>query len=249
MKAWQNYFKIMQEVVEKAYDSQGEQLEKAARVLAECTKNNGLIHLFGSGHSSLMTEDVFWRAASLANTHAIFESSVAGINEITKTSKIEKLEGLGNILVQYNHVEKPDVMICLSNSGNNAVTNDVALECKKRGVTVIAFTNIEYADQLTTQHSSGKKLKDIADIIIDNCSLIGDAAVKLDGLEMKVGATSTIPVAFMLQALMVQTCEYLLEEGIKPDVWYNGHLAYESEDVKKHNDELAEKYYRRVRNL
>ncbi len=249
MKAWQNYFKIMQEVVEKAYDSQGEQLEKAARVLAECTKNNGLIHLFGSGHSSLMTEDVFWRAASLANTHAIFESSVAGINEITKTSKIEKLEGLGNILVQYNHVEKPDVMICLSNSGNNAVTNDVALECKKRGVTVIAFTNIEYADQLTTQHSSGKKLKDIADIVIDNCSLIGDAAVKLDGLEMKVGATSTIPVAFMLQALMVQTCEYLLEEGIKPDVWYNGHLAYESEDVKKHNDELAEKYYRRVRNL
>lgn len=249
MKAWQNYFKIMQEVVEKAYDSQGEQLEKAARVLVECTKNNGLIHLFGSGHSSLMTEDVFWRAASLANTHAIFESSVAGINEITKTSKIEKLEGLGNILVQYNHVEKPDVMICLSNSGNNAVTNDVALECKKRGVTVIAFTNIEYADQLTTQHSSGKKLKDIADIVIDNCSLIGDAAVKLDGLEMKVGATSTIPVAFMLQALMVQTCEYLLEEGIKPDVWYNGHLAYESEDVKKHNDELAEKYYRRVRNL
>ncbi len=249
MKAWQNYFKIMQEVVEKAYDSQGEQLEKAARVLAECTKNNGLIHLFGSGHSSLMTEDVFWRAASLANTHAIFESSVAGINEITKTSKIEKLEGLGNILVQYNHVEKPDIMICLSNSGNNAVTNDVALECKKRGVTVIAFTNIEYADQLTTQHSSGKKLKDIADIVIDNCSLIGDAAVKLDGLEMKVGATSTIPVAFMLQALMVQTCEYLLEEGIKPDVWYNGHLAYESEDVKKHNDELAEKYYRRVRNL
>ncbi len=193
MKAWQKYFKTMQEVVEKAYDSQGEQLEKAARVLAECTKNNGLIHLFGSGHSSLMTEDVFWRAASLANTHAIFESSVAGINEITKTSKIEKLEGLGNILVQYNHVEKPDVMICLSNSGNNAVTNDVALECKKRGVTVIAFTNIEYADQLTTQHSSGKKLKDIADIVIDNCSLIGDAAVKLDGLEMKVGGYFDYP--------------------------------------------------------
>ena len=66
---------------------------------------------------------------------------------------------------------------------------------------------------------------------------------------MKVGATSTIPVAFMLQALMVQTCENLVSQGIQPDVWYNGHLAYESEDVKNHNDELAEKYYRRVRNL
>lgn len=249
MKAWQRYFEIMQDVVKKAYDTQKDAIEKAAELMSECTKNNGLIHLFGSGHSSLVTEDVFWRAASLANTHAIFESSVAGINEITKTSKIEKLEGMGQILVDYNHVNVPDVMICVSNSGNNAVTNDVALECKRRQVPVIAFTNIVYADQLTTQHSSGLKLKDIADVVIDNCSLIGDAAVEIEDFPMKVGATSTIPVAFMLQALMVQTCENLVSQGIQPDVWYNGHLAYESEDVKNHNDELAEKYYRRVRNL
>lgn len=249
MKAWQRYFEVMQSVVKKAYETQGETLDKAAELMTECTKNGGLIHLFGSGHSSLVTEDVFWRAASLANTHAIFESSVAGINEITKTSKIEKLEGMGQILVDYNHVNVPDIMICISNSGNNAVTNDVALECKRRNVPVIAFTNTVYADQLTTQHSSGKKLKDIADIVIDNCSLIGDAAVEIEGFPMKVGATSTIPVVFMLQGLMVQTCENMVKQGLQPDVWYNGHLAYESEDVKKHNDELAEKYYRRVRNL
>lgn len=249
MEAWQKYFQVMNEVVKKAYETQGDNITKAAHVMTECTKADGIIHLFGTGHSSLITEDVFWRAATLANVHAIFESSVAGINEITKTSKIEKLEGMGQILVAYNHVAKPDVMICVSNSGNNAVTVDVALACKERGVPVIAFTNIDYANQLTTQHSTGKKLKDIADIVIDNCSLIGDAAVEIENFDMKVGATSTIPVAYMLQSLMVQTCANLVKEGIKPDVWYNGHLAYESESVKEHNDQLAEKYYRRIRNL
>lgn len=249
MQAWQRYFEIMNEVVKKAYDTQGENIMRAADILTECTKNDGIIHMFGSGHSSLVTEDVFWRSATLANVHAISESGVAGINEITKTSHMEKLEGVGRVIAEYNRLVPPDVLVCVSNSGNNASTVDMALAAKERGLPVIAFTNVEYADQLTTQHSSGKKLKDIADVVIDNCSIIGDAAVKLDGLEVKVGATSTIPVVYMLAALLVQTCDNLLQQGITPDVYYNGHLAYESDHVKEHNDALVDKYYWRMRNL
>ena len=249
MQAWQRYFQTMNEVVQKAYDTQGDNIMAAAKILAECTKNDGIIHMFGCGHSSLVTEDVFWRSATLANVHAIFESGVAGINEITKTSRLEKVEGLGRILVEYNRLAPPDVLVCFSNSGNNAGTVDAALAAQERGLPVIAFTNVEYADQLTTHHSSGKKLKDIADVVIDNCSIIGDAAVKLDGLDVKVGATSTIPVVYMLAALLVQTCDELLRQGITPDVYYNGHLAYERDDVKVHNDALVDKYYRRMRNL
>lgn len=249
MQAWQKYFTVMNEVVQKAYDTQGENLMAAAGLLAECTKQGGLIHVFGCGHSSLVTEDVFWRSATLANVHAIFESAVAGINEITKTSKLEKVEGLGRILAEYNGIVPPDVLLCFSNSGNNAGTIDMAMAVKEKGVKVIAFTNVEYADQLTTQHSSGKKLKDLADIVIDNCSVIGDAAVELEGLEVKVGATSTIPVVYLLAALLVQTCDELLKQGVTPDVYYNGHLAYESDRVKQHNDALVEKYRQRMRNL
>ena len=89
MKSWQRYFTIMQAVVENVFNTQEENMAKAAKILASTTKNEGIIHLFGSGHSSLIAEDVFWRAATLANVHAIFESAVAGINEVTKTSKIE----------------------------------------------------------------------------------------------------------------------------------------------------------------
>ncbi len=249
MQAWQQYFQIMNEVVDKAYRTQGENIMKAAEILAECTKQDGLIHMFGCGHSGLVTEDVFWRSATLANVHSIFESAVSGINEITKTSYLEKVEGIGRVIAEYNRLAPPDVLVCFSNSGNNAGTVDMALAAKEKGLPVIAFTNVTYADQLTTQHSSGKKLKDIADVVIDNCSLIGDAAVKLDGLDVKVGATSTIPVVYMLAALLVQTCDNLLKQGITPDVYYNGHLAYERDDVKEHNDALVNKYYRRMRNL
>ena len=249
MKSWQRYFTIMQEVVENVFNTQEDNMAKAANILASTTKNEGIIHLFGSGHSSLIAEDVFWRAATLANVHAIFESAVAGINEVTKTSKIEKLEGIGQVIVEYNRVLPPDAIICISNSGNNAATVDVALAAKERGVPVIAITNVTYADQLTTHHSSGKKLKDVADVVIDNCSLYGDAAVELDGFPQKVGATSTIPAAFIVPALLVQTCENLLEDGVQPDVYYNGHLAYEDPNIKLHNDALVDKYFYKIRNL
>lgn len=249
MKSWQRYFTILQAVVENVLNTQEENMEKAANILANTTKNEGIIHLFGSGHSSLIAEDVFWRAATLANVHAIFESAVAGINEVTKTSKIEKLEGIGQVIVEYNRVLPPDAIICISNSGNNAATVDVALAAKERGVPVIAITNVTYADQLTTHHSSGKKLKDVADVVIDNCSLYGDAAVELDGFPQKVGATSTIPAAFIVPALLVQTCENLLEDGVQPDVYYNGHLAYEDPAIKLHNDALVDKYFYKIRNL
>ena len=249
MKSWQRYFTIMQAVVENVFNTQEENMAKAANILASTTKNEGIIHLFGSGHSSLIAEDVFWRAATLANVHAIFESAVAGINEVTKTSKIEKLEGIGQVIVDYNRIMPPDAIICISNSGNNAATVDVALAAKARGVPVIAITNVTYADQLTTHHSSGKKLKDVADVVIDNCSLYGDAAVELDGFPQKVGATSTIPAAFIVPALLVQTCENLLEDGVQPDVYYNGHLAYEDPNIKLHNDALVDKYFYKIRNL
>ena len=249
MKSWQRYFTIMQAVVENVFNTQEENMAKAANILASTTKNEGIIHLFGSGHSSLIAEDVFWRAATLANVHAIFESAVAGINEVTKTSKIEKLEGIGQVIVDYNRIMPPDAIICISNSGNNAATVDVALAAQARGVPVIAITNVTYADQLTTHHSSGKKLKDVADVVIDNCSLYGDAAVELDGFPQKVGATSTIPAAFIVPALLVQTCENLLEDGVQPDVYYNGHLAYEDPAIKLHNDALVDKYFYKIRNL
>lgn len=254
MEAWKEYFEKAKLPVERVYDTQGENIDAAANILASCTKNGGIIHVFGAGHSNIISEEVFYRSATLANVHAIFESSVAGINQATQTGALEKIEGIGQDIVDYQRLSPPDAMICISNSGNNAVTIDIAKASKEKGLKVIAITNVDYGDELETLHSGGVKLKDVADVVIDNCSVIGDAVVKLEGLDPMVGPSSTIPNIYIINGLLVQTCEKLLDSGMIPDVYYNGHLAYthdesDSAKVKNHNEALKDKYFWKIRNL
>lgn len=86
-------------------------------------------------------------------------------------------------------------------------------------------------------------------MVIDNCTPIGDAAVELEGFEPKVGPTSTIPGVYIINAVLVQAVENLLARGIKPDVYYNGSLAANSQEAVEHNNKIVDKYFYRIRNL
>lgn len=249
MEAWENYFKIMQDVVDEVLDTQKTNIKKAADILAKTTKNNGIIYGFGTGHSHLVTDDAFWRAATPANYCALLEQSATGSFEITKSYNIENTYGIGQIIVDYNRITPNDCMIIISNSGNNIAPVDAAIRAKEKGIPVIAITAVKYSNFLTTKHKSGYKLKDLADVVLDNCSLIGDAAVEIENFEMKVGSTSTIPNVFLQNAILVQMVENLVKEGFTPDVYYNGHMAFMNENCSKHNDELVDKYFYRIRNL
>lgn len=249
MKAWEQYFKKSLDIVEKVKATQGENIMKAAGILADCTEKGGIIRTFGCGHSHLICEDVFWRAATLANVQAIIEPSVTGQVEITKSGKVETMEGYGQVIFKYHRIARPDAVICISNSGNNAVTIDFARAARDVGVPVIAITNVEYSYYLNKRHSEGINLKDVADVVIDNCSFIGDASVDIEGFEMKVGSSSTIPGVFIQTAILVQAVELLVQKGIKPDVYYNGHLEVNQEHTKIHNDKLIDKYFYKIRNL
>lgn len=249
MKGWEKYFAKSLEIVERVRESQGNNIMRAAELMADCTEQGGIIRSFGCGHSHLISEDVFWRSATLANVQAIVECSLSGQVEIIKSSKLESMEGYGQILFAYHRIAKPDVVICISNSGNNAVTIDFARAAKESGVPVIAITNTRYSDYLKKEHSMGMNLKDVADVVIDNCSEIGDACVDIANFDMKVGSSSTIPGVFIQSSLMVQAAELLVERGACPDVYYNGHLATNSEDVRVHNDGLVDKYFYKIRNL
>ena len=95
----------------------------------------------------------------------------------------------------------------------------------------------------------GVKLKDVADVVLDNCSLVGDAATEVEGFPMKVGSTSTIPAVFLQNAILVEMVEVLVRRGLEPDVYYNGHMAFMDEGCADHNDRLVDKYFYRIRNL
>jgi uncharacterized phosphosugar-binding protein len=249
MKSWQKYFEVMEQIVQKVYESQGENIEKAATMMADATAAGGLIYGFGTGHSHLVTDDAFWRAATPANYCPLLEASATGNSEITKSYVIENTYGIGKATIDYNRLTKNDILIVISNSGNNIAPVEAAIEAKKLGVPVIGITAVEYSEWLKTKHKDGVKLKDIADVVIDNCSLIGDAAVEIENFPMKIGATSTIPAIFIQNALLTEMVDILVKRGINPDVYYNGHIAFMDPKAADHNDKLVDKYFYRIRNL
>ncbi|MBQ1534766.1 MAG: SIS domain-containing protein [Erysipelotrichaceae bacterium] len=249
MKAWEKYFEELEKVTRKIKETQQENIMKAAEILADTTEKEGIIYGFGTGHSHLVADDAFWRAATPANYCALLEPSASGNQEITKSYYIENTYGIGKLIVDYHRITPNDCMIIISNSGNNIAPVDAALRAKEKGIPVIGITAVEYSDYLTCKHRDGVKLKDVADVVLDNCSLIGDAAVQIDGFPMKVGSTSTIPNIYLQNAILTQMVEILVQRGFEPDVYYNGHLAFMDENCAEHNEKLVEKYFYRIRNL
>ena len=249
MKAWEKYFETINEVVKNVQEKNSESIMKAAEILAKTTKNGGIIYGFGTGHSHLVADDAFWRAATPANYCALLEPSATGNQEITKSYYVENTYGIGQLIVDYHRITPNDCMIIISNSGNNIAPVDAAIRAKQKGIPVIAITAVEYSNFLKTKHKDGVKLKDVADVVLDNCSLIGDAAVEIENFEMKVGSTSTIPNVYLQNAILTQMVELLVQEGFEPDVYYNGHMAFMKEDCASHNDKLVDKYFYKIRNL
>lgn len=249
MRAWKSYFKVMEEIVEKIETTQQEAIGRAAALLADTTQKGGIIYGFGTGHSHLVTDDAFWRAATPANYCALLEQSATGSFEITKSYEIENIYGIGKKIVDYHRITPKDCMIIISNSGNNIEPVDAALRAKEKGIPVIGITAVEYSSYLKTKHRDGVKLKDVADVVLDNCSLIGDAAVEIEGFPMKVGSTSTIPNVYLQNAVLVEMVDILVKRGFRPDVYYNGHMAFMDENCANHNQELVDKYFYRIRSL
>ena len=121
-------------------------------------------------------------------------------------------------MVDSSPLETGDTLIIHSVSGRNAITLDVALAAKARGATVIAITSLETAKRVTSRHSSGQLLADVADITIDNQCDYGDASVSLPGLAQKAAPLSTIMGAAIANSLVLRLCELMLENGEQPPI-------------------------------
>ena len=245
MKKYEEFFMNVNAVIEQILKTQGEQIEKAADIISDSIAQDGLVHTFGVGHSHLIAEEVFWRSGTLVPVHAILEPSMTGHSEILKSAYMEKLEGTGKIICDYHKVNPPDALIVVSNSGNNAVPIDVAEEARRRGVGVVAICSVTYCQALRARHSSGKKLIDVADVVIDNCGNIGDTSVKIDGVEQPLGPTSTIAGTYMIHAVLIQAAQVLKNKGVHPKIYWSGSLP----DGMQANQTYVDEYWERIRNL
>lgn len=157
---------------------------------------------------------------------------------ITMTSQLERLSGLGKIILENNHVKRGDFLILHSVSGRNTVTVDMALEASELGVKTLCITNLEYSESVSSRHPSGKKLYETCDYVIDNCGIIGDAAITLDGLEEKVGPTSTAVGTSLINALIIEAVEKMIADEIVPPIFMSANLNGGDE----HNAKIFSEY-------
>jgi uncharacterized phosphosugar-binding protein len=161
------------------------------------------------------------------------------------TSQMERLSGYAQVLAGAQPMKPGDVIIVISTSGRNAVPIEMAMAARDRGLKVIALASLAYSRSQPSRHPSGKRLADVADLILDNGSPPGDALLELPGLPEKIGPSSGAVGAAILHAVIVQAVANLLERGIEPPVFLSGNLP----DGDEHNQRLMRQYADRIHYL
>jgi uncharacterized phosphosugar-binding protein len=242
----ERFFDTVSERLAEVKAAERAAVEQAAEAIANCLAGDGLVYVFGSGHSAALAMDIFYRAGGLILIEPLFdERIILNHRPVTETTDWERKEGWTPALFASSGARPGDVIIVISTSGRNAAPVDVALAAKAAGLIVIAVTARCYAETLPPRHSSGKRLHEAADIVIDNHADPGDAAISLPGLGQKVGPTSTVLGSAILQALVVEAVALLLSRGLAPPVYMSSNLPGGDD----HNQAVLARYRDRLRYL
>jgi len=183
------------------------------------------IFAFGAGHSFIIAEEMVYRTGGLMLVNPIYPHGMnLSVRPMTLTSQLERVEGLGATLLRGQPVGAGDVLIIASTSGRNAVAIDMALAAAEIGVTTVAVTSLEYSKQVSSRHSSGKKLYELCSIVIDNCAPLGDAAVPIEGLGQAVGPLSSVLGCAGVNAIATQVVANLVARGVTPPVFISANV-------------------------
>ncbi|MGL4590123.1 MAG: SIS domain-containing protein [Mycoplasmatales bacterium] len=219
----------MKEVVKLEQDK----IDQAAKIIAKQVSSGGILQAFGSGHSYAAAIEICGRAGGLIPSKVIDEPS-RGIYEM--------VEGVGEQFVKISDFQRNDVVVLISNSGRNPLAIEIADHVKKCGAKIIVLTALTESKKMTSRHSSGKKLYEFADVILDNHSCDGDAAIALSGLDVKTGGTSSLTGTILLNEVMLRAIQLMLEAGFNPPLFKSANVDGGAE----YNEKLLEKYAKRL---
>lgn len=246
MTSFERWIAAARSLLDHVAETQADAIETTAQHCASTIAGGGLVHLFGSGHSRIPVEEMFPRYGSFPGFHPMVELSMTFHTEIVGTNSqpaamfIERVEGLAEVILDGFSFGPDDMMIVFSASGRAAVPVEIAQGARELGMLVVAVTSLRESSALPATHPSGKRLFEVADIVIDIGTPPGDALVHLEGLEHPVGPGSTISNVVVANALKVRTAELLIERDAMPSVLTAASLVGSEESRRLFDDAYAE---------
>lgn len=239
------YYEKVIEKMKRAFEAQEDVLEACAQEIARCVSNGGIVHAFGTGHSHMLAEELFYRAGGLGSVNAILVPALMLHEAAELGTYLERMEGIADFVVRREDIRPGDVLIAFSNSGRNAVPIEMVQLAKERGAFTIGIGSGAYRD-LPSRHSMGIKMSDMVDIFLDNESDEGDACVKVGCSGSCMGATSTVIGAALLESIIVRVAQLLDEAGCELPFFMSANGAG---DQDEHNRALMDRYRARVRSF
>lgn len=236
------YFEKIKELIDEVENEEKVVMNKTVDLFVDAILNKKSIFVFGASHAGIISEELYYRAGGLVVINPIFAKSLMlDTSPISLTSSMERLVGYGKTILEKVPMKEGDILIVHSVSGRNPVSIEIALEAKKRNVSVICITNLKYSKTVTSRHPCGKNLYDISDIVIDNHGDIGDACIELEGLEQKVSPTSTVIAATIMNSIIAEVTQQLVNVGInKPPIFYSANIDGGDDLNKKIYNEYKE---------
>ena len=204
-------------------ETQREALDLAADAVARTLASGGTLYAFGTGHSHMLAEELFYRAGGLVKVYPILDAPLMLHVSASRSSEVERIPGYAASLLGHGADPGPgDVMMIFSNSGRNAVPVDMALMMRERSVKTVAITNLAHSRACASRHPSGKRLFEICDVVIDNRGCPGDAAMNVGGYN--VGPTSTVVGAAIIQCVACGAVEKLAAMREIPEVFSSSNV-------------------------
>lgn len=237
------YLAGVQTLLARVADDQRESVGDAAALVADALAGGGLLHTFGTGHSHLLAEEIFYRAGGLAAVNPILVDPLMLHAGAARSTALERVPGLAAALLDAEPVRAGDALLVASNSGGNAVAVELAQAARERGVRTIGLTSLRHATDAGARAGGGVRLHEVVDVVLDNGGAPGDASVPVG--DDVVAPTSTVVGAALLEAMVAETVELLLARGLTPEVFRSSNLAGGDE----HNAALVARYVGRVRAL
>jgi uncharacterized phosphosugar-binding protein len=246
------YFDLLIERLSEVRATQAQAIDHAARACAASIAADKLVFSFGTGHGALPALEMFPRTGTIVGFRPIVESTMISFHRVwgdmgaRQYRFIHAVEGYGRAILRSHHLDPMDSIVLFSHSGINAVILDIALGAKEKGLTVVAVTSLPHSSASPSRHSSGKRLFEVADIVVDTHASLSDASIRINGLNAPVGANSTSVAIAIAHAIVTATAEKLVQRGIKPFVMVNPNTANQ-ETANAANDRNYDELWRRLK--